>query len=156
MIDFDSDSDSVDDEYIIIGSANINQRSMDGGRDTEIAMGAFQPRHIGKDEESAQGEIYGFRLALWSEHMGGLHDDFLKPESEACVRLINQTADDNWKMYSTEGGPDQNIIGHLLSYPIVVGYDGSVTNLPGFQNFPDTNAPVFGKKSDYLPPILTT
>ena len=29
----------VDDTYIIIGSANINQRSMAGTRDTEIAMG---------------------------------------------------------------------------------------------------------------------
>lgn len=35
----------VDDEYVVIGSANINQRSMDGQRDTEIAMGAFQPKH---------------------------------------------------------------------------------------------------------------
>ena len=32
-------------QYIIIGSGNINQRSMDGSRDTEIAMGAFQPKH---------------------------------------------------------------------------------------------------------------
>lgn len=36
----------VDDEYVIIGSANINQRSMDGSRDTEIAMGAYQPKHM--------------------------------------------------------------------------------------------------------------
>ena len=35
----------VDDEYVIIGSANINQRSMDGSRDTEIAMGGYQPHH---------------------------------------------------------------------------------------------------------------
>lgn len=35
----------VDDEYVIIGSANINQRSMEGTRDTEIAMGAYQPHH---------------------------------------------------------------------------------------------------------------
>ena len=33
----------VDDTYIIIGSANINQRSMAGTRDTEIAVGCFQP-----------------------------------------------------------------------------------------------------------------
>ena len=32
-------------QYIIIGSANINQRSMDGSRDTELAMGSFQPNH---------------------------------------------------------------------------------------------------------------
>lgn len=35
----------VDDEYLICGSANINQRSMDGSRDTEIAMGGYQPKH---------------------------------------------------------------------------------------------------------------
>ena len=34
----------IDDEYIICGSANINQRSMDGSRDTEIAMGGYQPK----------------------------------------------------------------------------------------------------------------
>lgn len=33
----------VDDEYVILGSANINQRSMEGTRDTEIAMGGYQP-----------------------------------------------------------------------------------------------------------------
>ena len=35
----------VDDEYVIMGSANINQRSMAGSKDTEIAMGSYQPRH---------------------------------------------------------------------------------------------------------------
>lgn len=35
----------VDDEYVLMGSANINQRSMEGTRDTEIAMGAYQPNH---------------------------------------------------------------------------------------------------------------
>lgn len=35
----------VDDELVILGSANINQRSMDGSRDTEIAMGGYQPYH---------------------------------------------------------------------------------------------------------------
>ena len=35
----------VDDEYVLMGSANINQRSLDGSRDTEIAMGAYQPTY---------------------------------------------------------------------------------------------------------------
>ena len=33
----------VSPQYVIVGSANINQRSMAGERDTELAMGAFQP-----------------------------------------------------------------------------------------------------------------
>ncbi|KAI7998368.1 Phospholipase D beta 1 [Camellia lanceoleosa] len=43
MIYVHSKSMIVDDEYVIIGSANINQRSMEGSRDIEIAMGAYQP-----------------------------------------------------------------------------------------------------------------
>lgn len=35
----------VDDEFVILGSANINQRSLEGTRDTEIAMGAYQPHY---------------------------------------------------------------------------------------------------------------
>lgn len=35
----------IDDEYVLLGSANINQRSLDGSRDTEIAMGAYQSHH---------------------------------------------------------------------------------------------------------------
>ena len=41
----------VDDDYIIVGSANINQRSMAGSRDTEIAMGAYQPDFISTKED---------------------------------------------------------------------------------------------------------
>ena len=41
----------VDDDYIIIGSANINQRSMAGSRDTEIAMGASQPDFMSTKED---------------------------------------------------------------------------------------------------------
>lgn len=48
----------VDDEYIIIGSANINQRSMEGTRDTEIAMGAYQPHHTwAKKSANPNGQV---------------------------------------------------------------------------------------------------
>lgn len=48
----------VDDEYVILGSANINQRSLEGTRDTEIAMGAYQPRHTWTQKQSApRGQV---------------------------------------------------------------------------------------------------
>lgn len=48
----------VDDEFIILGSANINQRSMAGSRDTEIAMGAYQPHHTwGEKQEHPLGQV---------------------------------------------------------------------------------------------------
>ena len=59
----------VDDEYVIIGSANINQRSMEGTRDTEIAMGAYQPQHTWANTLSApRGQVMSFssdKLVTW-------------------------------------------------------------------------------------------
>ncbi|KAH8514571.1 hypothetical protein H0E87_007417 [Populus deltoides] len=144
----------VDDEYIIIGSANINQRSMDGARDSEIAMGGYQPYHLAT-RQPARGQIHGFRLGLWYEHLGMLDDTFLHPESEECVTKVNQITDKYWDLYSSET-LEHDLPGHLLRYPIGVSSEGNVTELPGTEFFPDTKARVLGAKSDYMPPILTT
>ncbi|CAB4288620.1 unnamed protein product [Prunus armeniaca] len=145
----------VDDEYIIIGSANINQRSMDGARDTEIAMGAYQPYHL-STREAARGQIHGLRLALWYEHLGLLDDTFLEPESVKCIRKVNQIAEKHWDLFSSET-MDGDLPGHLLSYPIrVAAANGEITELPGTEFFPDTKARVLGSKSELLPSILTT
>nr|XP_043610156.1 phospholipase D alpha 1-like [Erigeron canadensis] len=144
----------VDDEYIIIGSANINQRSMDGARDTEIAIGAYQPNQIA-GQWAPRGAIYGFRRALWLEHLSYVHDSFRHPESLECVRKVNAKADGNWNLYSSPTF-DQDLPGHLLRYPVAISDGGDVTTLPGFEFFPDTKARVLGTRSVTLPPILTT
>ncbi|KAL7600366.1 hypothetical protein Lser_V15G25146 [Lactuca serriola] len=144
----------VDDEYIIVGSANINQRSMDGARDSEIAMGAYQPHHLAT-RTPARGEVHGFRMALWYEHLGMLDDSFQHPENIECVKKVNQIADKYWDLYADET-LETDLPGHLLRYPVGVTSEGDVTELPGAEFFPDTNARVLGVKSDYLPSILTT
>ncbi|PON34711.1 Phospholipase D [Parasponia andersonii] len=144
----------VDDEYIIVGSANINQRSMDGARDSEIAMGAFQPHHL-VGNEPARGQIFGFRMALWQEHLGLLNRTFMHPETLECVQRVNQYAQMSWEAYSSDTF-DNDLPCHLLRYPIDVNEDGTINALPGFEYFPDTKARVLGKKDEYLPPILTT
>ncbi|PKA49062.1 Phospholipase D alpha 1 [Apostasia shenzhenica] len=146
----------VDDEYIIVGSANINQRSMDGGRDTEIAMGAFQPHHLSaRQSPLARGQIHGFRLSLWYEHLGMMDPAFLRPETMDCVLKVRQNAEQRWKFY-LEAWLAGDLRGHLLSYPIAIAGDGKVAASPGMDVFPDTNATVIGRKSDYLPAFLTT
>jgi len=144
----------VDDEYIIVGSANINQRSMDGARDSEIAMGAYQPYYLAT-RQPARGEIYGFRMALWYEHLGKLYDSFQNPETVECVQMVNEMAQAYWDQYSSDS-LEQDLPGHLLTYPIGVASDGTITELPGLEHFPDTKARILGTKSDYMPPILTT
>merc|ERR1719412_394791 len=51
----------VDDVYIILGSANINQRSMAGSRDTEIAVGSWQPAYL---VDNPYGDVHIFRMSL--------------------------------------------------------------------------------------------
>lgn len=59
----------VDDEYVIIGSANINQRSMEGTRDSEIAMGAYQPHHTwAKQRASPVGQVTWLKFVTSSSH----------------------------------------------------------------------------------------
>ncbi|KAJ0687632.1 putative phospholipase D [Helianthus annuus] len=144
----------VDDEYIIIGSANINQRSMDGARDTEIAIGGYQPNHI-VDQWPARGVIYGLRVALWLEHLDEINEFYLHPESLDSIRKVNAIADRNWNLYSNPTF-DEDLPGHLLRYPVAISDVGDVTALPGFEFFPDTKARVLGTRSVHLPPILTT
>lgn len=45
--------------------------------------------------------------------------------------------------------------GHLCRYPLHINGDGTVENIPGVVNFPDTNASVLGKNGS-LPDALTT
>ncbi|KAL4396286.1 hypothetical protein HN51_000819 [Arachis hypogaea] len=139
----------VDDEYIIIGSANINHRSMQGGRDTEIAMGAYQPSYLASGQNGATGQIHGFRMSLWLEHLGICERTFINPESKECVSRVNQLAEKYWKSYSA-GSFDTDLPGHLLRYPIQISNDGTVQELPGFQYFPDTFATILGKQSPLM------
>ncbi|RRT69791.1 hypothetical protein B296_00026072 [Ensete ventricosum] len=143
----------VDDEYIIMGSANINQRSLAGSRDTEIAMGAYQPRHTWAEKERhPHGQIYGYRMSLWAEQLGSVDDRFKQPNSLECVRLVNKIAVDNWCRYAAD--EVSSLIGHLLKYPIKVEADGKVGALPDQQCFPDVGGKILGAPTS-LPDTLT-
>ncbi|MED6219049.1 hypothetical protein PIB30_032302 [Stylosanthes scabra] len=144
----------VDDQYVIIGSANINQRSMDGSRDTEIAMGAYQPKYTWKEKKShPRGQVYGYRMSLWAEHLGGLDDRFTEPHSLDCVRAMNNIARQNWNTYSSDR--ISHMQGHLMLYPVKVGRDGKVSALDNHDSFPDVGGKILGAANS-LPDTLTT
>ncbi|KAK3006976.1 hypothetical protein RJ639_015577, partial [Escallonia herrerae] len=133
----------VDDEYVILGSANINQRSLDGARDTEIAMGAYQPHHTWASKQSSpHGQIYGYRKSLWAEHIGDLEGCFERPESLECVRRVRSLSEMNWKQYAAEEVTEMK--GHLLKYPVEVDRKGNVNPLPGCETFPDVGGSIVG------------
>ncbi|KAH6759593.1 phospholipase D beta 1 [Perilla frutescens var. hirtella] len=133
----------VDDEYVILGSANINQRSLEGTRDTEIAIGAYQPRHKWACQQAhPKGQIYGYRMSLWAEHTGTLEPCFETPESLECVKRIRWMGHLNWQEFeSDEMTP---LRGHLLKYPVHVDTKGKVSPLPGSETFPDMGGKIIG------------
>ncbi|KAK4411338.1 Phospholipase D beta 1 [Sesamum angolense] len=133
----------VDDEYVIIGSANINQRSMEGTRDTEIAMGAYQPHHTWARKLSGpQGQIYGYRMSLWAEHLGFLEECFTRPESLECARRVRSLGEANWEQFASNEVTEMR--GHLLKYPVEVDRKGKVKPLPGYETFPDVGGNMIG------------
>ncbi|CAN0841574.1 Phospholipase D beta 1 [Linum grandiflorum] len=133
----------VDDEYVIIGSANINQRSLEGTRDTEIAMGAYQPKHTLTTKNRPHGQVYGYRKSLWAEHVGGAMEEcFEKPESVECVRRVRAIGEQNWRQFAAETVTEMK--GHLLKYPVEVDPTGKVRALPGCASFPDVGGNILG------------
>eukprot|EP00261_Vitis_vinifera_P032569 XP_019073812.1 PREDICTED: phospholipase D delta isoform X1 [Vitis vinifera] len=145
----------VDDEYLIMGSANINQRSMAGTKDTEIAMGAYQRHHTWAEKKKhPHGQVYGYRMSLWAEHLGMVNKLFKEPENLECVRTVNEMAEENWKRFTAEEFTP--LQGHLLKYPMQVDADGKVSSKPGHENFPDVGGYALGCHSTTLPDSLTT
>jgi len=141
----------VDDMYIIIGSANINNRSLSGTRDTEIAIGAYQPQYA---KDSSLGQIHQFRMSLWAEHLNGSQEFHVHPELPTTVRKIVQLANENWEIYA--GEHVAKMPSHLMYYPLHVSSDGSVKEKRNHPFIPDTNAKVAGVQSTALPWELTT
>ncbi|CAL4099696.1 unnamed protein product [Meganyctiphanes norvegica] len=136
-----------DDEYIIVGSANINDRSMSGNRDTEIAIGAYQPNLL------ANGDVSMFRKALWAEHLGinTPTDVWDHPGSPQCRVRVHELVEGSLQAYLMPG--EHETPHHLMIYPLSVSQEGKVTARPDCECIPDTSAKVKGRMS-LLPKIL--
>lgn len=76
----------VDDEYVSMGSANINQRSLDGSRDTEIAMGAYQPHHtwVGQ-KRHPRGQVSYIELA---SHLNSIYKAYARASAATFIQKL--------------------------------------------------------------------
>ena len=143
-----------DDEYIIVGSANINDRSLSGNRDTEIAMGSYQPMHVGFGASLPYGDVSMFRRALWAEHMGTSAPVEIDPGSVDCVRTVRQLGEESLRAYLDPG--DGATPRNMLLYPLEVNGEGMVGPRQDCPTFPDTLGSVLGGRSKVFPSTLTT
>lgn len=157
-----------DDTVAIIGSANINSRSLDGSRDTEIAVMAWQPEYVAagctgysdigrKEGYSPKGDVAAFRASVFTEHLGEYLPEFENPSSSECTARIRQLASRNWNHFSADdtGRVTDMPHGHLALYPYEFDQNtGSVSAKR--TNFPDfTGALIKGSANAGIPNILT-
>lgn len=106
----------VDDEQVILGSANFNEQSLNGNRDSECCVALWPDESV---RRAAGAEMTEFRKELWSEHLGPslleTHGD-LDPGSLACVQEVGAGALANWGHFR-DGTGDPAVTGHLVEWP---------------------------------------
>ena len=146
----------IDDTVSLIGSANVNQRGMDGARDSDIVLGAYQPAHVATRDSIPYGDVHGFRLHCFASITGSPEEIFKDPSSLGCVHRFNEIAEQNWNKYISDELCEMD--SHVIHYPILVELDGTIIARPELKDgcFPDTKASVLGTYSNVLPNRLTT
>ena len=96
----------VDDEKVLIGSANINERSMDGSRDSEFAVIIEEEKTCDSIMNNVKftGSQYAISLRkrLMAEHLGLKEDDkiLIDPLNNALWKEMRARAEVNSTIYS--------------------------------------------------------
>ena len=106
----------VDDRKVILGSANINDRSMLGMRDSEYCVLIKEKKRLnskmeGKDYKAANF-AFSFRTHLFAEHLGLNPKDpiLVDPLNDELLKLLQTRAENNTLIYRELWGcyPDDN------------------------------------------------
>ena len=84
----------VDDQYVILGSANLNERSLAGDRDSELCLSMHAQDGKLEDVRKIVGD---FRREIWTGHLAGLAIDINAPETTQCSDAVRAAGLNNWK-----------------------------------------------------------
>jgi phospholipase D1/2 len=88
----------VDDRFVIVGSANINDRSLAGGRDSELAvllmdLSTHTAPMDGKNPLHVRKLAHELRVKLWKKHFAlSGHSDLVQPAT-GLQALVDKPAD---------------------------------------------------------------
>jgi phospholipase D1/2 len=102
----------IDDQFLILGSANLNERSLAGDRDAEICV-YLRPAE-GKLKE-CQAIISALRKQAWKDHLGKLPPNVDNPETKTCSSDLRTKGLANWIALSMNAAlPDGS---HIVKFP---------------------------------------
>jgi phospholipase D1/2 len=103
----------VDDAYVILGSANLNERSLNGGRDSEICVQMSPGKGF---ENDCTADVRAFRKKLLDEHTGKAPDGWENPHEPNFVKSFQDLTVENWRIMRKGVTPSKN--GNLCRWPI--------------------------------------
>eukprot|EP00835_Amoeboradix_gromovi_P001597 NODE_76_length_23341_cov_0.477498.p4 type:complete len:861 gc:universal NODE_76_length_23341_cov_0.477498:16030-13448(-) len=96
----------VDDRRCLLGSANINDRSLLGNRDSEIAvLSEYTSSDYLESVLHISNPIKQLRMDLWKEHLGEIDPGIVDPASEEAWGLWAIRANSNSNIYRTVFNP---------------------------------------------------
>jgi hypothetical protein len=102
----------VDDQFLILGSANLNERSLAGNRDSEICVSVQPAAATLADVKKGIGD---FRKAIWAAHVDlNLVPNLDFPETAMCAQSLRALGRENWQDM-TEGRRTRK--GQLINIP---------------------------------------
>lgn len=121
-----------DDKRCIVGSANINERSMRADRDSEVAVRCIAPN----------GNVYlrDFRCDLFAEHAGGTSAYWQGLSPTAAAAELRRRAVENWRVYCDDDNVAALPHNHIVPYPVTINHANKTVEWAGI---PDCAVPVF-------------
>eukprot|EP01061_Rhynchopus_euleeides_P020187 TRINITY_DN3291_c6_g1_i1.p1 TRINITY_DN3291_c6_g1~~TRINITY_DN3291_c6_g1_i1.p1 ORF type:complete len:635 (+),score=207.52 TRINITY_DN3291_c6_g1_i1:914-2818(+) len=90
----------ADDMRFIVGSANINDRSFNGDRDSELAVLVAKPADL-KDGLHYCSRIRDLRIRLWTEHFALPAASMLEPTSDELWARLRAVMTGNTQVYES-------------------------------------------------------
>lgn len=138
------------DQYQPQGQADQRTSQEEEKDKGQPARGGVRP---GQKVAYPKGEVYGYRMALWLEHLSGKWDPvYDQPHSLECIRRVNQLAEQNWLQFN--GEEDVDMSGHLIMFPVVVSKEGNMIPRMKDGAFSDIDNNVQGKKHRPIPAMF--
>eukprot|EP01065_Artemidia_motanka_P013719 TRINITY_DN1769_c0_g1_i1.p1 TRINITY_DN1769_c0_g1~~TRINITY_DN1769_c0_g1_i1.p1 ORF type:complete len:1510 (+),score=499.07 TRINITY_DN1769_c0_g1_i1:328-4530(+) len=149
MINVNSHLLIADDEYVLAGTAAINDRSLSGDRDVETCFGAYQPAYGRETGGQPRGTVHGFRMSLWDEHLtmpAEASFDFREPGTRACADNVRKQVQGAWSDYLAPP-PQTPLRSRFLAHPTAAAALAVCDGRPAAEitdTFPDTDTLVIG------------
>ncbi|WP_140631244.1 hypothetical protein [Methylibium rhizosphaerae] len=113
----------ADDRLAILGSANINDRSLKGDRDSELAVCLMDTNTMdapldGKKRVTVRRAAHELRVSLWKKHFGEMATGGVVIPAAELMALLDKPADpDTWR--AIQRIADANLQAYAKAFPFV-------------------------------------